>query len=136
MAKTCGKCKEVKSQADFALHSHTKDRLRTWCRECMNAYSKMRRSAAGYQKKYDLKKYGLTLEQFNAMRGEQGHKCKICQTHEDHMLWNILYVDHDHVSGKVRGLLCSDCNKALGTFKDDPDLLESAKQYLLESRGK
>ena len=65
------------------------------------------------------------------MLSAQDSKCKICLTQLDYGR-NGLQVDHDHVTGKVRGLLCASCNLALGGFKDDPKLLKAATEYLEE----
>jgi hypothetical protein len=82
--------------------------------------------------------YGLSLEAYNQLRREQGYRCAICNRHEDEINHNSqkLVVDHDHETGKVRGLICHKCNAGLGAFKDSPELLESAKQYLLGNHGK
>lgn len=78
-----------------------------------------------YQKDYFLRKYyGINILEFNEMRKSQNDKCAICN------LEVKLLVDHDHKSGKIRGLLCSKCNCGIGYFKDDAKLLESAKEYL------
>lgn len=71
-----------------------------------------------------LKSYGLTPEQYASMETSQRGKCAIC----DHEV--KLCVDHDHGSGKVRGLLCRKCNVGIGIFKDSPKLLSRAILYL------
>lgn len=85
-------------------------------------------------RKKRVAKYGLTLKQFDDMRVAQGFACAVCDTEE----WLIrdaqLHVDHDHMTGAVRGLLCSNCNMAIGIFKDDPALLHRAIQYLLDKK--
>jgi hypothetical protein len=58
----------------------------------------------------------------------QDHKCKICKMKAD--LHNELCVDHCHKTGKVRGLLCRQCNTGLGNFRDNTELLKSAIKYL------
>lgn len=63
------------------------------------------------------------------MLHNQGNKCKICETHESEFD-KRLAVDHCHKTGKVRGLLCSSCNTSLGKFKDDPEILRRAINYL------
>ncbi len=77
--------------------------------------------------------YGLTLEQYNEMLTSQNGVCKICAG-PDNGPWGTLAVDHCHITGKVRGLLCAKCNKGLGQFKDDTELLDKAKSYLLNHR--
>ncbi len=86
-------------------------------------------------KNTDLKKkYGITLDQFESMAEAQAHKCAICckeETSEDKLgIPRRLAVDHCHSTGKVRALLCTNCNKSLGGFKDDPALLRRAAEYI------
>lgn len=72
-----------------------------------------------YRYKADLKmKYGLTIEQHQAMIKEQGGKCKMCNKTKR------LVIDHCHVSGKVRGLLCNGCNVAVGHYENHKPLIE------------
>lgn len=74
-----------------------------------------------------IKKYGLTVAQFNKL-SENG--CHICGGTETSVTTNRLFIDHDHNTGKVRGLLCQGCNATLGAFKDDIQLMEKAIEYL------
>lgn len=88
-----------------------------------------------YKNKQLLKQYGITLEDFNRMKSNQDSKCLICSNNETALNPKTgdareLAVDHCHDTGKVRGLLCSLCNTALGGFKDDISLLEKAIVYL------
>jgi len=76
-----------------------------------------------------LRKYNMTPEQHSQMLEAQKGVCAICRT-APHGAKNFPMVDHCHASGRVRGLLCSNCNQALGKFKDDPDLLRAAIAYL------
>jgi hypothetical protein len=77
-----------------------------------------------------FKKYGLTQEQFDAMFAEQGRACGLCGAKEPGNRRTGWHVDHDHRTGKVRGILCHHCNTGLGKFKDDPDLLRRAACYV------
>ncbi len=75
--------------------------------------------------------YGITLKQYNAMLEAQNYQCGICATkHVEGSRSSVLHVDHCHNTGVVRSLLCSNCNKGLGCFKDDPELLRKAMNYL------
>jgi Recombination endonuclease VII len=76
-----------------------------------------------------LRRHDLTLDQHQALLEQQDHRCAICGVHEDSTL-KRLAIDHDHKTGRVRGLLCSPCNTALGQFKDDPSILKNAIRYL------
>lgn len=71
----------------------------------------------------------MTLLEFEELRQKQGCRCKICLAHESETPKG-LFVDHDHKTGKIRALLCSRCNLALGHVKDDPSLLERLIDYL------
>jgi len=76
-----------------------------------------------------LKKYGVTLDQFNQVLKDQNGVCAICGCkHKNKLIFPVL--DHCHSSGKFRGILCALCNKALGLFKDDVGRLAKAIKYL------
>ena len=79
------------------------------------------------------RKYGITLDQFEGMMAAQDNKCKICAvTFAGYGKRTALspVVDHCHEAGHIRGLLCHNCNVALGHFRDDPALLVKAIEYL------
>ena len=73
--------------------------------------------------------YGITLEQYNNMLKAQNYSCAICGE-EDEVEGRRLAIDHCHTTGQVRGLLCGKCNRGLGLFYDNEDLLQKAIQYL------
>ena len=73
--------------------------------------------------------YGITLEDWQAMFDKQEGKCVICGVHQSEIN-RVLCVDHNHVTGKVRGLLCYHCNAGLGNFGDSAESLIKAAQYL------
>ncbi len=76
------------------------------------------------------KSYGITPEQYDEMAAAQGGACRICGRLAAPDPRKGLYVDHDHSTGRVRGLLCSQCNTALGLLNDDVALLAGAIEYL------
>jgi hypothetical protein len=83
------------------------------------------------QARYRAKKfYGLSPKEYSDLLLSASEHCMLCGEKQT----DILHVDHDHISGKVRGLLCRGCNTGLGGFKDDPELLEKAILYLRTSR--
>lgn len=80
-----------------------------------------------------LKRYNLTVEQFDAMYEAQERRCGVCAYEFDRTKQGQFYphIDHDHATGIVRGLLCSRCNTALGLLRDNPAILTLARLYLL-----
>ena len=74
------------------------------------------------------KKYGITLEQYNQMFTNQNGNCAICGRNQSEFKTS-LNIDHCHKTNKIRGLLCSNCNTALGLFNDDNVLLQKAINY-------
>ncbi len=82
-----------------------------------------------YHKAYDFKRrYGISLERYNQLLESQGGVCAICGGVNEN--GKQLSVDHDHSSGEVRGLLCTNCNSGIGHFKDDTGLLQKARDYI------
>ena len=104
--------------------------------ECGGCYDKRRRREEPVKmkqilRKRDLKKLAsISLEDYEKMFDEQKGLCLICET----SYVKALAVDHDHITGKVRGLLCGQCNLGLGNFKDNETLLSRAVEYLLKNK--
>jgi len=80
------------------------------------------------RKSHLKRKYGMTIEQYDAMLQAQGGGCFICNRPPREDI--SLHVDHDHSSGAIRGILCFCCNNALADFQEDPRLLARAGAYL------
>jgi hypothetical protein len=74
--------------------------------------------------------YGITADAADAMLAGQGGQCVICRNEDPGKCWCI---DHDHQTGKVRGILCWHCNVALGHFRDDPRALIAAADYVIRN---
>ena len=90
-------------------------------------------SSNTYRDKYLKRTYGISLVEYNSMLEEQDYKCKICLGDGFLMAGHHvmkLVVDHCHETGVVRGLLCHNCNRALGLFKDDADIVSRGVEYL------
>lgn len=112
------------------------------CKECQKLFSPIAPSHKfcsqecsdlGYSRRYLKNAYGITLEEYNAMFVAQDHKCAICFDKGFKICHNaksLLAVDHCHKTGKVRGLLCHNCNRALGLFQDSIENVNSALDYL------
>jgi len=150
--KKCNSCQILKSLSDFPKSRGN----RSHCKICFNKRQKEWRlknpdkfavSQTKYRKKNQAKttakqkewrknnpdkakniliksRHGITLEQYNLMLKEQNNMCKICSSEEK------LYIDHDHKTMKIRGLLCNSCNKGLGLFYDSIESIERAIKYL------
>ncbi len=81
-------------------------------------------------RKQQISLYGLTVEQYDDILIQQNCVCAICGKPEKSSSKGVLSIDHDHTTGKVRGLLCDTCNSGLGHFYDSIDLLQGAMLYL------
>ncbi len=82
------------------------------------------------KKKPHLKKlYGISLEEYNYMFSEQEGRCLGCRKHQSE-LRTSLHVDHNHTTGKIRGLLCRKCNSAIGLISDNINVLKTMIKYL------
>lgn len=110
--------KEKLAEAQRRYRAKNIDRIRARAREYMLAY--------------DLKRlYGMSVEEFESMLVAQGGRCAICRRAPG--AGKRLTVDHDHATGAIRGLLCSNCNAMLGQAKDNPNTLLSAIDYLTQT---
>jgi hypothetical protein len=98
-------------------------------RECKEAA----RKASGRMRASHLrKKFGITVEDYDRILEAQGGGCAICDNSVNRNSPSRLYmhIDHDHKTGRIRGVLCDRCNQAIGHFEDDPALLRRAADYL------
>lgn len=119
-------------------HSGVRYKSTRYCVDCN--YDKSKRWAQSeYAKAYMSKKhiyntYRLTDEQFNRMFAECERLCSICKVPMvvGGRKSNSVCVDHDHITGEIRGLLCNNCNRAIGLFFDNKNILLSAVKYLEE----
>lgn len=132
--KRCRTCKQVKSSSEFTVCKKNRDGLNFRCAECTRTWINARyRNATPdeiqqRQERHILRTYGLTLAERDAMLEDQGGGCAICGTNEHGgKSW---HVDHDHDTGKVRGILCSGCNTGIGSMRDNPDFCIAAAKYL------
>jgi hypothetical protein len=113
--KRCAECRTVKSVDDFHKTKRTIDGLAVYCKPCRKA-----RGRADHLQQT----YGLTEADLGQMLTEQDGLCAVCKRRPAE------HVDHDHVFGVVRGVLCFPCNAALGQFQDDIPTLLNAIDYL------
>ena len=151
--KLCSRCGLQKPESDFYKDKRRADGLYPQCRSCASESKKASRRRASPEqqqrsrktidrwrrehpdrvaeinRRVDLKrKFGITLEQFDEMLEAQGGVCAICGSTPYNGY--RLAVDHDHDTGRVRGLLCASCNRGLGYLADDPVRLRRALEYL------
>jgi hypothetical protein len=96
------------------------------CKSCYNTTGEYEKRKKLYNRNVKLKKYNLSLTEYNEFAASQYDRCAICGESTK----NTLHIDHDHTTGNVRGLLCPNCNIGLGNFKDDVTRLWNAIAYL------
>lgn len=145
--KTCSGCGLSKPLTSFSNHKGFKDGRNSKCKDCKSEQARehykankdailARQKELGSNRASELRrKFKLTLEDYEALLESQGGVCKICG---DLPSEKNLSVDHDHACcpGKftcgqcIRGLLCNDCNVAIGLMKDSPGRLRAAAEYL------
>lgn len=127
--KRCPRCKRDLPKAEFWRSSKSSDGLQGWCKTCAVAAKRERsQTAEGKRQKAGWSRrslYGLDPADFDLMVAAQSGVCAICTQPRE------LHVDHDHETGRIRGLLCSNCNTALGLLGEDVDVLIAALAYLL-----
>jgi hypothetical protein len=117
----CGDCKTIKEVTEFGVDHARPNGLKAYCNDCVKA-------------RWFVSKYGITSDEYADMLAAQNGVCAICSLPERTLSnrgnLKSLSVDHDHATGEVRGLLCDDCNVALGRMHDGADRLISAAMYL------
>ena len=130
--KLCTKCKQEKDVSEFYHNKLTKDGLTSWCKGCtcvIRYPQKNRERASNWQKNNlgkhranDRKyKYGITPEEYNNLWKLQNNVCAICEEPETktrNRKVMSLSVDHDHKTGRIRGLLCHKCNTKLASIEN------------------
>ena len=154
--KICSKCKLLKTLDEFRLNKSNLSHY-SWCKRCESAYArnKYANDSEYRQKQLDDNKtdyadpivkrqkrvsslkrsYGITLEEYEELSKLQEHKCAICLKEETSLNSSRtsilpLAVDHNHSTKKVRGLLCSKCNQAVGLLKEDIEIVRRLIKYL------
>lgn len=117
--RTCKRCKEDKPLFDFQQLKYNTRRFN--CKAC--------RVQEAVDARY-IKMYGITYDEYEAKRKEVSFCCEVCGKHEEDHSRGKLFVDHNHETGKYRGLLCTQCNSALGMVYDNIEILQSMIGYL------
>ena len=160
-SKVCTKCQTMKPFSDFSPAKHGKYGLRSICRVCKNIESveyraknkekyrekqkqqrEKKRFTLEQRAKYIQKTYGVSLDWYIYTYNFQKGCCAICKKpltlfkqSETESSNNVANVDHNHFTGFVRGLLCGDCNRALGLLQDNITAIRNAAEYLEFYKG-
>lgn len=122
----CADCGQHKDFEDFPRNRRMPFGRHWYCKACHNARNRRFRRKVGGTRKYHLKaRYGLTLEEFDRRVKAQNGVCAVCKEAP------ATDVDHDHRTGRVRGILCEPCNGSIGLFHDDPKIIRKAIEYLV-----
>lgn len=122
--RVCVKCSTYKSVENYRLSRGRTEgniQIRSDCNSCLEHRK---------YKAFIKKTYGITYDTYEEILKEQDHKCAICKCEVSNKRVKKFSVDHDHKTGKVRGLLCSKCNSGLGHFNDSQESLLEAIKYL------
>jgi hypothetical protein len=156
--KICNVCGGAKPLTDYYANSYGRDGTRPECKECTSArrrawyesnrereiervrqwsvqnparvranmqrFTESGKRKVSNRKSHLKRKYGMTLDDFDALLASQGGGCAICGKPDPDN------VDHDHVTGRVRGILCWNCNIGVGQFEDSEDRLAAATSYI------
>ncbi len=138
--KKCFTCGKVKSAKSFSRKRASNDGYNSSCRSCTTAYNRSRHSSDLYslhkQRENNLKNgYNLTFTEYDAIFQSQSGVCACCGREETAFSrvansFQRLSVDHCHRTNKIRGLLCSNCNTALGLMHEDPANVKSLLTYI------
>lgn len=145
--KRCPDCGETKPLDAFYKNRASKDGVQGYCKPCWDVRTKRydstkadRRRASGLdaQRRYNIRRLGISQEEYDALWLRAGGKCEGCGREEravHHRTGTPFRValDHDHRTGKVRGFLCLGCNRAVGCVNDDPSTLRRLADYLDEA---
>lgn len=120
--KYCAICNTTKHLEEFQPNKRYKDGFYKHCKKCHYSY---------YGRSSHLKRsYGITEEDYSTLLSKQKYMCFGCGIQHQDNKKERLFVDHDHTTGKVRGLLCHHCNIALGSVKDNVETLKKLITYL------
>lgn len=138
--KFCPGCKRKRLLTEFSSNKAARDGIASHCLECSRLLSKKHhnpetrhtdyvRNKSRIRNNKLLREFGMTLEEYNLMLYDQDHKCAICGKSEKENK-KALAVDHSHITGKVRELLCNNCNAAVGFLQDSPEIARLMVGYL------
>lgn len=145
--KKCYVCSSLKSLDNFTKNKYGKDGLSYECKQCKKSYQERYRKNTKHKQnrkeyckqpvnkqkvkeKIFFKLYGITWEERNQILIYQNHKCAICSVDELEAGKKGLVMDHNHMTGEPRALLCNNCNRGIGYLKDSIEICKKASEYL------
>lgn len=132
MIKRCSSCKTEKEISQFNKSKDKKFGLHNQCRQCAKLWKPspeaLKISRQKTREWSRLKFSGFTQKEYEVKLKEQNYSCAICCTIDSGPM--DFHADHDHKTGKKRGVLCQKCNTGLGLLKDDIEILCAAIEYL------
>jgi hypothetical protein len=126
--KTCKTCGESKPLGEFYKAAGYAGGVKPHCKPCQLELGRGYRASETSEQRRERwvkHKYGVSKEEYATMVASSAGLCDIC---EQPVVSPS--VDHDHATGRVRGLLCDSCNRGIGCFKDNPEVLAAASAYL------
>ena len=128
--KPCDTCNEVKPLTEFHKNPTGKDGHFRYCKPChrKKANQWIKDNPEQTKNTILLRKYGITAQIFDKMLEDQCGRCAICGTHFESS--KATHIDHCHITGKVRSILCNHCNLVLGHAKESVQILENAVKSL------
>lgn len=129
MTKVCKDCNENKSTSEFYFKNKATGRLYTDCKICRKQNAKQWRNVEKSKDNRIKHLYEISLQEYNEMFTRQNGCCFICEKHQINFK-RSLAIDHNHQTGRIRRLLCGNCNVLLGHAKDNPEILARAINYL------
>lgn len=101
---------------------------------CPDCRKDPRPGAQARERTRTLRMYGLTQADWDELIKRQRDRCAVCRSDTPGGRWKCWHIDHDHVTGRVRGLLCGRCNTAIGMLQDDPEIIKAAARYVTRHR--
>ena len=130
--KICNKCNQKKHIDCFSRHSPKREQKRNYCKQCaVLTTKKYEQNHPDRELNYRLnKKYLISKQQYDHILNNQNGKCAICNREFSDAKNRRLCIDHNHLTSKIRGLLCFNCNTALGKVSDDINILKNMIKYL------
>ena len=135
MTKTCTSCLRTFDKSYFHKNKTTKDGKCYQCKEC-NSKKSCKWKVENKEKAKDSdykRKYGISYAEYGYMLSQQGGGFAICEVPFSEAQRGVLFVDHCHKTGNFRGLLCQNCNTAIGLLQDNPLFCTKAAEYLLRN---